>query len=232
MATNGAAFVIISTALAPKVGIALLTVSVVCGQSSASLVLDGLGLNPSGRKPFNARRITGAGLAVVAVAIGAVGGQGHVEVGLLMLGVAGGVAFTLQQMSVGYITKSTGEPLAAAMVAVAMAGLVIVTFALASTGGSAPNGWSAPPMHWLGGLLGAIVVTIVARVVGALGALRLTLAVVAGQSIGALALDLAAPVRGNEITMLSVVSVLLTVAAAAVAFGGQRVARDATEAAL
>ena len=194
-AALGAAFVIITTTLAPELGIALLTVAIVCGQSAASLVLDALGLNAGGKRPFTVPRLIGAVLAVAAVALGAAGGHDEVRVGLLLLGVAGGVAFALQQMAVGYMTRATGEPFAGATLAVAMAGLGIWLFALASTGGSAPGDWSAPPLHWIGGLLGAVVVSVVARVVGPQGALRLTLALVAGQSVGALALDIAAPVR-------------------------------------
>ena len=216
-AATGAAFVIITTTLAPEVGIALLTVAVVCGQSAASLVLDGLGLNAGGKRPFTVRRVLGAALAVVAVAVGAAGGHDDVRVGLLLLGVAGGVAFALQQMAVGYMTRSTGEPFAGATLAVAMAGLGIWLFALATTGGSAPGGWSAPPLHWIGGLLGAVVVSVVARVVGPLGALRLTLALVAGQSLGALALDIAAPVPGGALTGIGAGSVLLTLVAVTIA---------------
>ena len=219
-AATGAAFVIITTTLAPEVGIALLTVAVVCGQSAASLVLDALGLNAGGKRPFTVPRVIGAALAVAAVALGAAGGHDDVRVGLLLLGVAGGVAFALQQMAVGYMTRATGEPFAGATLAVAMAGLGIWLFALASTGGSAPGDWSAPPLHWIGGLLGAVVVSVVARVVGPQGALRLTLALVAGQSVGALALDIAAPVPGGALTGLGVASVLLTLLAVTIASTG------------
>ena len=219
-AALGAAFVIITTTLAPELGIALLTVAVVCGQSAASLVLDAFGLNAGGRRPLTVARVLGAALAVAAVALGAAGGHDDVRVGLLLLGVAGGVAFALQQMAVGYMTRDTGEPLAGATLAVAMAGLGIWLFALVSTGGTAPGGWSAPPLHWIGGLLGAVVVSVVARVVGPQGALRLTLALVAGQSVGALVLDIAAPVPGGALTAPAVASVLLTLLAVTIASTG------------
>ena len=226
-AAMGAAFVIITTTLAPELGIALLTVAVVCGQSAASLVLDALRAERRREAAVDRRARARAALAVAAVALGAAGGHDDVRVGLLLLGVAGGVAFALQQMAVGYMTRDTGEPLAGATLAVAMAGARIWLFALVSTGGTAPGGWSAPPLHWIGGLLGAVVVSVVARVVGPQGALRLTLALVAGQSVGALVLDIAAPVPGGALTAPAVASVLLTLLAVTIASTGGASSRRA-----
>jgi transporter family-2 protein len=214
--TAGALFVFATTLIAPRVGIALLTVAIVCGQSLGSLVFDRVGLSPSARRGFTAPRLLGVALAAAAVVVGAVGSRGDLRLGLLLLGVVAGVAFATQQITMGQIARATGEPLAAAFISVSMATIVVVGVALAVTGGVAPHGWSAPPGHWLGGMLGGIVALIGARAVGMLGALRLVLAIVAGQSVGALVLDLVAPVPGDQVTALTIGGVLLTFVAVAV----------------
>ena len=87
---------------------------------------------------------------------------------------------------------------------------------LVVVGGGPPGGWSAPPLDWIGGLLGAAFVIVSAVVVPVIGVLRLTLAAVAGQSAGALVLDVVAPVPGEALTAGTVVGVLLALAAVGV----------------
>ena len=51
----------------PLVGVALVTVAVVAGQSGSSLIVDRVGLGPAGRQAVSARRVTAAILAVLAL---------------------------------------------------------------------------------------------------------------------------------------------------------------------
>lgn len=212
----GAFFVIVAAIAAPKVGIALLTVAVVCGQALGSVAADALGLSPAGRRGPTSARVLGVTLALVAASIAAFGTGRGLDLGLLALAMCSGVGLAVGQAGLGQLTARSGEPLAAATVGFALGAVLTVAVVVALGAGSPPHGWSAPVEQWAGGLFGAAAVVGLGRLVITLGVLRLTLALVAGQSVGALVLDLAAPAAGREVTIRTVVSVLLTFAAAAV----------------
>ena len=57
---GGAALVLVSAAAAPEVGVALLTVALVCGSTGGSLPVDAAGLGPAGRRPITAPRAVAA----------------------------------------------------------------------------------------------------------------------------------------------------------------------------
>jgi transporter family-2 protein len=213
---NGALFVTVAAKAAPLVGVALFTVAFVCGQSLGSLVIDRVGMSPAGRRPFTAARVLGVVLALVAVTVGALGARGELRLGLLVLAAVAGAGVAVQHAALGHVANATGEPLAAVAVNLAVGGTLLVLLALALTGGSAPHGWSAPPLEWTGGLLGAAAGVTMAIVVPILGVLRLVLAIVAGQAVGALVLDLVAAPPGEAVTAFTVVSVVLTFVAVAV----------------
>jgi transporter family-2 protein len=70
---GGAALVLVSAAAAPEVGVALLTVALVCGSTLGSLPVDAAGIAPSGRRPITGYRVAGVLIAIGATAISAVG---------------------------------------------------------------------------------------------------------------------------------------------------------------
>ena len=213
----GALLVAVMAAAAPRMGVALLTVALVCGQTAGSLGVDQAGLSPAGRQPATPARVVGVLLAIAAVGIGALGKRGDLEVGLLTLAVVAGAATAVQQAANGQLARLAGEPLVAATINVGVGTSVLVLLAAAGAGEGPPNGWDAPFGEWLGGLLGAAVVATLAWVVRTLGVLRATLVLVAGQSAGALALDLIAPAPGEAVTAATVIGVALTLLAVAVA---------------
>jgi bacterial/archaeal transporter family-2 protein len=208
---NGALFVTVTSAAAPKVGIALLTVALVAGQTGGSLVVDRFGLSPAGRRLVTAPRLFGAALALVAIALGGVGRHGDPHAGLLALALVAGAGMAVVQAALGHVARLAGEPLVAAGLSFAIGGVVILVIAFVVTAGVPPNGWSAaPPELWIGGLIGASTGVVMAFAVQRLGVLRLTLAIVAGQSAAGIVIDLIAPAHHESVTMLMVVSVLLT----------------------
>jgi transporter family-2 protein len=215
----GAIYVIIAGTVAPRIGLSALTVSAVCGQTLASLVLDRVGIGPAGRRPLSAPRVAAAALTVAAVALDLFDAPGNLRPGLLLLGVVGGAAFATQQAGMGHLTHATGEPLAAAFIAITVASVFVFPFALITTGGATINGWSAPLIDWAGGIFGALIALIAARAVAVVGSLRLALAMVAGQAIGGLSIDVAFPVPGHPARYLSVVTILLALVAVAVGNG-------------
>jgi transporter family-2 protein len=106
-----------------------------------------------------------------------------------------------------------------------LAGALVVTAVTAALADLPGGSWSAAPGEWIGGLLGATVAVLLARVVAVLGALRVVLAVVAGQSLGGLVIDLVAPVPGEAVRLGTVVGVALTIAAVAVSGRGAPASR-------
>jgi bacterial/archaeal transporter family-2 protein len=221
---NGALFLTVASAAAPKVGVALLTVAVVSGQTGGSLVVDRIGLSPSGPQRLTAARLAGVGLAVAAVTLAAAGTHRDLHLTLLALAVVAGAGMALVQAALGHMTRITGEPVAAASISFAVGGAVIVVVALIVTGGQAPNGWGTPPELCIAGAIGACVAVAMARTVRTLGVLRLTLALVAGQSVGGVVFDLIAPAAGESVTLRTLVSVGLTFLAVIVSGAGAQAA--------
>lgn len=214
---TGAYMVLLAAFAAPRLGVALLIVALVCGQTAGALAVDHFGVSPAGRQPITAPRIIGTALALIAVAIGAFGAPVDPQPVLLALVVLAGALSALQQAALGHLARSTGEPVAAGVINFVVGALVLVVIALALTGGIAPNGWtSAPPVQWLGGLIAAVMTVVIARLVPRIGVLRMMLALVAGQTLGAVALDLVVPGTGG-VTAATLIGVLLTLVAVTVA---------------
>jgi hypothetical protein len=68
---------------APEVGVALLSVALVCGQTAGSLAADGFGLSPAGRQPVTAGRVAGVALTIAAVVASALGARAHLHFAVL-----------------------------------------------------------------------------------------------------------------------------------------------------
>ena len=218
----GAGLVLVSAAAAPEVGVALLTVALVSGSTGGSLPVDAAGLGPAGRRPITAPRVAGVALAIVATVISALGAPADLD--LLLLGAAfvAGVTLALQAAANGQLVRATGEPWAATLVNVtvgfsALGVIAVITLATVDLDAMPGN-----PLLYVGGLLGAFVVVVTATAVQTLGVLRLGLAMVAGQMAGALVVDLIAPARGEEVTLATVVGVVLTLVAVVISGRSRR----------
>jgi transporter family-2 protein len=217
---GGAMFIAAGAIGAPEIGVALLSVALVCGQTTGSLVADGAGLSPAGHQGVTVGRVAGVALTIAAVVASALGASAHVHLGLLVFALAAGAASALQQAANGHLARNTGEPLFAGTVNFAVGFLALLVVAAIATGLWPPHGWSAPPLEYTAGVLGAAIATTMAVLVSRLGVLRLMLALTAGQAIGGLALDLVAPARGETVTVGTVVGVALACAAVLVSGRG------------
>jgi transporter family-2 protein len=218
-----AAIVIVPAEAAPRLGVALLTVALVCGQATGSLVMDAIGLGAGGRRPLTLPRVLGVALALLAVTVGALGGHGDLKLGLLVLSVFAGVIIAFVSAALGQIAEVTGDPVSATGVMFVIGLPTAVASWVVVDGFVAPGGWSAPAYQWiLGGLLGVAVTVVVARFVGALGVLVATLALVAGQSSGGVILDAVAPAAGESVTVRTFASVAIIFLAVAVSGAARR----------
>jgi transporter family-2 protein len=218
---GGAALVLVSATAAPEVGVALLTVALVCGSTGGSLPVDAAGLGPAGRRAITLPRVAGVLLAIGATAISALGARSDPDMLLLALALAAGLGMSLQAAANGQLARATGEPWAASLVNVTVGFAVLAVAAVVTLATSSLDGLPANPLLYPGGLLGAFVVVVGATAVRTLGVLRLGLAMVAGQMAGALIVDLVAPAPGEAVTATTVIGVVLTMVAVAISGRGR-----------
>lgn len=218
---GGASLVAAGAAAAPVLGVALLTVALVAGQTSGALAVDRVGLGPSGRQALTGPRLSGSLLCLVAVVV-AVSGKGARDADpvLLLLVVGAGVLISVQQALNGRVRRTTGDAGVATLVnfVVGTAALATALAVTAALGGLDVGSWPGPDRWYLylGGPIGAAFVAVAATVVRLLGVLRLGLAVVAGQLVGAVLLDALLPTPGSELALLTVFGAALTLVAVAV----------------
>lgn len=215
---GGAAMVAVGAAAAPRLGVALLTVGIVAGQTAGAILVDRAGLGPSGRHLLTVPRIGGAMISFGAVAISILGRSAeHPSVLLFTLVIATGGLASVQQALNGWVGRELRDASVAALLNFAV-GTAAIALVLAG-GGALPRiwTWNWPPIaQWylyLGGPLGVLVVGVAAVAVRTLGVLRLGLSVVAGQLLGGLVLDFLAPTPDSVITISTVLGASLTLVA-------------------
>lgn len=221
----GALLVFVSALAVPLIGVALLTVCVVGGQTVGGLAVDRAGFGPGGRLALTAPRLGGAALAVGAVALAALGaGHGTVRPALFAAVAAAGLCSAGQQAVNGQLARVSGAAGVAALISflVGMLALAVVTAALAGAGVLPSLHWPSTGWLYLGGLGGAAYIWIAAGTVSRLGVLRLTLSAVAGQLVGSVLLDATVPVHGASLQPATVAAAALTIIAVAVSGAARR----------
>ncbi len=216
---GGALFVLSQALTVPTIGVALLIIAVVAGQTVTGLVVDLIGLGPGGARPLSAGRLAGAALMVVAVALAMSGGlQRAVPIPLLILPLIAGCALGLQQAVNGRVTQHSGHFLVATL-----GNFIVGTFALvlAAAAHFLFAGWPLPlpaePLLYLGGVIGVGFIAIASFLAEPMGVLALAMCTIAGQIIGSVFLD--ATVSHAPLGLLTVVGALLTLVAAVVTVG-------------
>ena len=211
----GAAVVASTAEGVPQIGVALVSVCIVAGTAVGALAVDELGLGPGGRQRLSATRVGGAVLAVLAVALGALGDDKASVRPLLFAALfAAGAASAWQQAANGQLRRTTSVPVASL---VSFTGGTLVLLAVTAARGDLGVGsWPAEWWLYVGGLLGAVYIALAAASVSRLGVLRLSLATVAGQLLGAVVLDVVWPAPGIQLHVTTVIGVVLTFVAVAV----------------
>ncbi|GAB2650577.1 DMT family transporter [Nocardia goodfellowii] len=226
----GALFVACQGLTVTAVGVTAFTVAAVAGQLVSSLVVDRLGLAPSGSAPVTVFRSGGAALAVGAVLLAGMdrsGGSAGVlalpesmrnapSVLLIVLPALAGIGLAWQQAVNGRV-GAVGGPFSATLVnfAIGLAALLVIeTLVLVTIGG--PAEFPTAPWLYLGGLIGVAFIALAAVTVRWISVLLFGLTSVAGQLTTALVLDLLIPTSVG-LSPLSVLGCLLTLVAVVVA---------------
>ena len=174
------------------IGVAVFSVAFFAGQIVFGLLVDALGIGPRGHRPITTARLQAVGLAVVAVIVAQVGRPvGDLAPGLVAFSAAAGAAVAFQSAFNGRITATTGDPIAATSVNVALgtAALAVIVGCLAVTGNLDPLEWPSEPWLYTGGAFGVTIVLSLAVATAHLGVLRPTLAMLAAQLAAAFVVD-------------------------------------------
>ncbi|MEU7630090.1 DMT family transporter [Nocardia sp. NPDC049220] len=229
----GAFFVAGQGLTVAAIGVTAFTVAAVAGQLLSSLVVDRLGLGPSGRTGVTVGRLVGAALGVLAVLIAGFGDtraagelsvpdtlHGAPTVLLIVLPALAGIGLAWQQAVNGRI-GAVGGPFSATIVNFCVgliALLAIEAIVVATSGGLAE--FPTEPWLYLGGLIGIAFIALAASTVRWIGVLLLGLTSVAGQLIASLVLDILTPTSAG-LTVTSVIGCVLTLVAVGIATRSQ-----------
>ena len=222
---GGASLVAVGATAAPEIGVALLTVGLVGGQTLGGLLVDGAGIGPGGRRALTPGRALGAGICLAAIVVSTVGEAAQARPLLLVLVVVAGLLIAVQQALNGRVRQATGDATVATFVnfVVGTAALLLGLALRELLVGVHVLAWPGQWWLYLGGPMGAAFVAAAAVVVRRLGVLRLGLAVTAGQLVGGVALDVLAPLGGG-LHVATLVAVAMTLVAVRVSGRPPRVA--------
>jgi transporter family-2 protein len=216
---GGAVFVLGQGLTVGALGVALFTIAVVCGQTVSSLLIDHRGLARMPSTPATPRRVLGAALAVVAVAI-AVSDRLRPDAPYLALIIplVAGLLVGWQQAVNGQVRQVAGSAFTATF-GNFLVGTVVLGVALLVH--VAVAGWTVEPVGdwwlYLGGLVGCLFIAAQAVIVRMTGVLLMGLALLAGQLVASVGLDLLLPVPGAGLHLVTVVGSALVLVAVVIA---------------
>jgi len=215
---GGAIFILGQATVVPAYGVTLYMVSVVAGQSVASLLVDRLGIGVGPRRLVTVSRVAAAMLALAgALMIGLARPDGIVlAVAGLTWGLGAGGVTAIQYALNGLISQETGSVLVTSALNFFMGFSLLTAFyaiaaAIAGHPIGAPPAILEHPLLWLGGPLGLLFIAAAAALVRTLGVLAFTVTSVSGQLTGALALDQVMPTNGSVLNGLVFVGFAATV---------------------
>jgi transporter family-2 protein len=211
----GGAFIACQSYSTALVGVALFSVGMVAGQTVNSLIVDRVGLSPTGKSAVTARRVVACVLAMAAVILAVSGAEtvSTASVTALLAAFLGGCLVAVQQALNGRVNVVSRQPIATTWLnfVFGSAGLAVgVTLGLALSGASLRIPTSGPSWMYLGGLFGLVFIVTAAWAVPRYGVLVFALATIAGQLSAALLLDLLAPVGDNGVQWTVFAGVLMT----------------------
>jgi transporter family-2 protein len=203
----------------PEFGVAIYIISVVAGQTVASLIVDKYGIGPAGKKPITFLRVISAVLATIGVLVSSLGKAeiSYLIIPAVLFGIFAGCATALQYALNGRISREVNSTMITSSLNFFM-GFCLLSLLLFIS--SAANVWQLvpppsvieQPFLWTGGLLGLSFIASAAFFVGRLGVLRFAIVSVLGQLVGALLLDIFVPSEGTILTAWVPIGLIITLA--------------------
>lgn len=219
----GGLFVFCQSYAVPLAGVALYTIAVVGGQTASGVLVDRLGIGPGGRRPVTLGRVGAAVLASIGIAVavgGRVTGSGASVVVPVVLSALTGVGLAVQQGTNGRVGVASGNAFTTTWLNFGLGAVLLVVLTVpASRVGqlASPASLDAPWWAWCGGVVGIGAVAIGSAGVRHLGVLLLLLLMLVGQLSAALVIDTVDPATRGQVSLVTILGLLLTLAAALLA---------------
>lgn len=210
----GGIFVAIQTFTVPIIGVALLSVVMIAGQTLASLIVDRVGITGGGKQPITLRRVLAAAITIFAVLV-AVWEEiqlANISPAPIIIVFVGGFMIGVQRALNGQINDVSGQSFSTTWLNFFMGTSTLVILLIINTArGEELVGLPTSPwwIYW-GGTIGVLYIASSSVIVAKIGVLSFTLFATGGQLIGSLIFDLIAPPEDVTIGINLVLGILIT----------------------
>jgi transporter family-2 protein len=211
----GGFLVAIQTQIVPIIGVAIYSVTMIAGQTTASLWVDHSGFTGGEKKLISRRRILAAVVTVAAVLVSVWDriDAKNLSMWAVFMGVFAGFFIGVQRALNGQVNQQSQQSFTTSLlnfimgtstlVIVVILGLIFHKFHFSAI---VPGPW----WMFLGGVTGVIYVAFSATVVQQIGLLSFTLFSVGGQLVGSLLIDFFSPTRGVQVGPFLIAGIVLT----------------------
>lgn len=213
---GGGFFVAIQSSVVPVIGVAIFTICTVGGQTASSMLVDYIGLSPSGKHRVTWLRGLTALVTLLSVTI-AVYPQlrnSTFKFAPIIFAIIVGIVIAFQQALNGRVNVVSMRPLSTTFINFLMGSIVlsvalVINLLRGGSIGGLPHGF----VVYLGGPIGVIFIAVSAYTVKHLGILNFILFSVSGQLVGALLLDWLAPAAHTKLSGYLITGTALTLSA-------------------
>ena len=210
----GGFFVITPGVVAGLIGISLFSVGVVSGQAISALVIDGSGLLGMTKRPIGMARLIGTKVALIGLLL-ATDLANYEFSPLVLVPLVAGAGIGFQQAMNGRLGRASESPILATFLNFLTGTLFIALAMVLVQGGiELPTNLPNNPLLYIGGLVGVVFIFVQVVVVPRIGALAMGIALLFGQLSGSLILDLAFPIADRQLTLWSLVGLLMVLVGA------------------
>ncbi len=211
----GGSFVAVQTQIVPVIGVAIYSVASIAGQTATSLIVDRIGLTGGGKKQITAKRVTAAGVTVLAVLVSVLDriDAKNLSLWAVLFGCVAGAIVGVQRALNGRINESTNQSFATSLLNFIMGTTFLVIFLAIGMLINRAVVVALPAGPWwiyTGGVIGVIYIAFTSTIVQHLGVLTFTLISVGGQLVGSLLIDLYSPTDGVQVSAYLVTGIVMT----------------------
>jgi transporter family-2 protein len=211
----GGSFVAVQTQIVPVIGVAIYSVASIAGQTAASLIVDRIGLTGGGKKHITAKRVTAAGVTVLAVLVSVIDriNARNLSLWAVVFGCVAGAIVGVQRALNGQINESTHQSFTTSLLNFIMGTTFLVIFLAIGMLINRADVVALPAGPWwmyTGGTIGVIYIAFTSTIVQHLGVLTFTLISVGGQLVGSLLIDLYSPTAGVQVSAYLVTGIVMT----------------------
>ena len=210
----GGIFVAIQTFTVPIIGVALLSVVMIAGQTVASLIVDQIGITGGGKQPITTRRVFAALITIIAVVV-AVWEEiqlANISPIPIIIVFVGGFMIGVQRALNGQINDISRQSFSTTWLNFFMGTSTLFLLLIINTmRGNGIVGLPTSPwwIYW-GGTIGVLYIASSSVIVAKIGVLSFTLFATGGQLIGSLIFDLIAPPKNVSVGINLVLGILIT----------------------